>query len=421
MGIKKITINGKRNGYAIDQKTGKHFSYEIDFYENGRRVREKGFRTRAQAEQAIAAARLREKEFQHGIPKARQPVTLKELIEKRVAAIESPNEKRRADRILNFWLDLQPDENIFVAEITSDHLRRYIEARTGKVSNATIDRDLTTIAAALHAAADLFPALEKWKCPRIPRPKVSKRRRERTITDAEKQKLLEWLNFPGHHPRRTRGTEDDRQRAGRLRGGQIFEFALLTGLRHGEICRLRVADYDEGRKVLKAVRQKTDSVSYLSPLTDRMIEILNARRDAPETNVFLFSDAGKNPNTFYDIMTRAAENCGIVYGRNVADGLILHDARHTFTTRLLQGGVDLATIQSFTGHSDREMVLFYSHAGTESRQRAMNVIEGKPENGAPETAVVVKFLRETFQAVKNDELSESEFIELLRSKIVSVL
>ena len=72
--------------------------------------------------------------------------------------------------------------------------------------------------------------------------------------------------------------------------------------------------------------------------------------------------------------------------------MVLHDARHTATTRLRQAGLDLATIQSVTGHSDKTMVLYYSHATLASRERAAAALEayagdpGPPESqqGVPE-------------------------------------
>jgi hypothetical protein len=42
---------------------------------------------------------------------------------------------------------------------------------------------------------------------------------------------------------------------------------------------------------------------------------------------------------------------------------------------MLQDGRDLATIGSITGHADKTLILHYGHASTESRDKAMDVLE----------------------------------------------
>ena len=42
---------------------------------------------------------------------------------------------------------------------------------------------------------------------------------------------------------------------------------------------------------------------------------------------------------------------------------------------MLQAGVDLATIGSITGHTDKTLILRYGHATSESRGKAVSVLE----------------------------------------------
>ncbi len=42
---------------------------------------------------------------------------------------------------------------------------------------------------------------------------------------------------------------------------------------------------------------------------------------------------------------------------------------------MLKAGRDLATIGSITGHADKTLILHYGHASTESRDKAMDVLE----------------------------------------------
>jgi len=82
----------------------------------------------------------------------------------------------------------------------------------------------------------------------------------------------------------------------------------------------------------------------------------------------------------YKILRRACERAGVLYGKNTAGGLVLHDARHTATTHMLESGVSPATVKEWMGWSDSAYVLYYSHATKKSRQlaaRSMERLAGK--------------------------------------------
>jgi hypothetical protein len=64
---------------------------------------------------------------------------------------------------------------------------------------------------------------------------------------------------------------------------------------------------------------------------------------------------------FYKILRRACEEMKIPYGKNIKDGLILHTARHTATTRLVEAGLDYDTIRMITSYETKELIAHYSH------------------------------------------------------------
>jgi integrase len=54
-----------------------------------------------------------------------------------------------------------------------------------------------------------------------------------------------------------------------------------------------------------------------------------------------------------------------------------HDLRHTFATNMITAGVDIKTVQSFTGHSDSRTLLdTYSHFVSESQRAAAKTMNG---------------------------------------------
>ena len=69
------------------------------------------------------------------------------------------------------------------------------------------------------------------------------------------------------------------------------------------------------------------------------------------------------------------------YWRDVLDGLHLphvrfHDIRHTFATRAIEQGVDVATVAGLLGHADVTTTThYYVHPREASMHRAMAAIE----------------------------------------------
>jgi integrase len=337
---------------------------------NSKRIRQYIYDDKRSAEEAMLALKIRDRERQLGIstgPPPNRPL-LTELVEKKVATIARGNERVRSTRVLQQLVDLLP-VGIYVDEVTTPHIRLFVERRQrDEQAPTSINRELNIIAATLNGASMFYPQLSQWVPPRMPRPKAPSRGRERLITDEELSALLAWLLKPKE------GFESLNFYQARLRVGHILHWASLTGMRHSEINQLRWTDIDQTGNQVRVVGTKTDSIRYLV-ISPTMQMILDARRPITGNGPFIFNQGGNTGSKFYKIMKVACEACGIVYGRFEEGGLTLHDTRHTVTTRLIQGGVDLATIGSITGHKDRSLILYYSHATANSRKNAADVIE----------------------------------------------
>jgi integrase len=96
-----------------------------------------------------------------------------------------------------------------------------------------------------------FSRLVGFPTPKIPRPKVEQLRPERLITQDEVMKVLTHLLSA----RRDDESEIDFRR--RIVVGQVFQMALLTGARVGEIIALRWSQIDFDAKILQIIGTKT--------------------------------------------------------------------------------------------------------------------------------------------------------------------
>lgn len=372
MAVKKFYSTKAKAGWKFDVKENKFWSYGFDIYlENGKRKRESGFGSRTLAENAVSRIKINQKEGRYNLQTRVFPL-VSEVLNKRLSGIENHREHIRAERIFKVWL-AELGEDFRIGEITASHIRRYIDLRLPEVKAETVNREITVIASALHSAYLNFPELEKWTCPKIPRPKFAKSRRERLITSGETLKILTCLlsqKFEKESASETR----NRQRVGRS-----FRLALLSGARIGEITALAWSQIDFSAQIVQIVGTKTRfktarNVRYLE-LTTTMREIFNAQKQVDNFGDFVFSKIGNSITDYQEIFKKACESVGVKYGRNVRGGLVTHDARHTAVTKMLQAGIDLSTVGSITGHSDNHLVLHYAHATRESRAKAIQVLD----------------------------------------------
>lgn len=121
-----------------------------------------------------------------------------------------------------------------------------------------------------------------------------------------------------------------------------------SGLRVSEAVRVRIADVDRGRLMLRVEQGKgrKDRYTVLSGLALKLLEELwRARRPA---DYFFTGQDGVRPicaGTAQAIYYAALERSGV---RRVGG---IHVLRHCFATHLMEAGVDIYTIKRWMGHT----------------------------------------------------------------------
>ncbi|MFC1679220.1 tyrosine-type recombinase/integrase [Elusimicrobiota bacterium] len=126
---------------------------------------------------------------------------------------------------------------------------------------------------------------------------------------------------------------------------------LLTiyaaGLRVGEAIRLKLSDIDSDRMTIRVVQGKGRKDRYTT-LSPRLLQELRYywKRCRPSTWLFpsQFSDRHISIDGAQKVFVRARLEVGI----HKTGGI--HGLRHAFATHMLEGGVDIRTLQELLGH-----------------------------------------------------------------------
>jgi integrase/recombinase XerD len=146
-----------------------------------------------------------------------------------------------------------------------------------------------------------------------------------------------------------------------LKHRALLMTAYAAGLRVSEVTRLRLADIDSARMVIRVYRGKGQKDRYVM-LSPRLLEILRAYWKAARPGDFLFPGAGPDrpltTGSVRKVCCRARRAAGL--GKQVT----VRALRHSFATHLLESGTDLRTIQVLLGHRSFSTTARYVHVAT---------------------------------------------------------
>ncbi len=145
-----------------------------------------------------------------------------------------------------------------------------------------------------------------------------------------------------------------------LRGRTLLMTTYAAGLRVSEVCALQVADIESApdRMCLK-VRQGKGAQDRYTLLSPRLLDTLRLYWQAVRPRTWLFPNpagtAPIDPTTAQRTYAAARDAADIPREGGI------HTLRHAFATHLLEGGVDLATIQRLLGHGHISTTMRYLH------------------------------------------------------------
>jgi site-specific recombinase XerD len=138
----------------------------------------------------------------------------------------------------------------------------------------------------------------------------------------------------------------------------VLQAAYAAGLRVSEVVRLRTGDIDSQRMVLhiRCAKGRKDRLVPLSPL---LLERLRQHWRQYRPGDWLFPGQGPaghiSTGQVQRVCRRAVLACGFTKKAS------MHTLRHSYATHLLEGGVDLPTLQKLLGHKQISTTVLYTH------------------------------------------------------------
>lgn len=167
----------------------------------------------------------------------------------------------------------------------------------------------------------------------------------------------------------------------------LMKMALFSGMRRGELFRLKWEDVDFDRGIIH-IREPKGGIDQKIPLNQSSREILEAHERTGSPFVFP-GRGGKQRVDIKKQVNRLKKKAGIP-----EDFRALHGLRHVYASLLASSGqVDLYTLQRLMTHKSPQMTQRYAHLQDEALQRASNVVGdviGQMRETEAEKVVVLK-------------------------------
>jgi integrase len=221
-----------------------------------------------------------------------------------------------------------------LAALSSFRFEQWKARRKKEVAPATVNRELTLLKAMLKKAV-VWKLLDQNPAGDV-KPLPVNNQRLRYLTSEELERLLEaarcdvavWL-------------------------APAILLAVHTGLRQGELLRLRWQDIDEGLYLATIAQTKNNTPKHVPLNAAARAALAALPRDGATVLAWPWGGPVSN-TTLHAAFKRTCTAAKIQDFR-------WHDLRHTFASHCVMAGVDLRTVQELLGHKTLEMTMRYSH------------------------------------------------------------
>jgi len=145
-----------------------------------------------------------------------------------------------------------------------------------------------------------------------------------------------------------------------LKHRTIFTVIYSGGLRIREVVRLKIADIEKDRMLIKVMHGKYGKQRY-TLLGKKTLELLRVYWQQYKPSDWLFP-SGQYPQNHLSERTVQKELLKAVRKAKIKKkNVVAHSLRHSFATHLLEAGVNLRIIQELLGHKHVSSTAIYTH------------------------------------------------------------
>ncbi len=313
----------------------------------------KSFLLRADAE---AWGRQKEVEADRGeiirAPQINSRLKVRDLLQRYL--LEVTSKKRgaapEAARLKRIFIDELA--SLSLMDLRPAHLARFRDKRLESVSKGSVRRELALLRHCFATAKDEWGLLTSNPVERVSLPQDSMPRSRRPSPEELGKLLAALAGLRNPLPRR------------------VFQFALATGMRRGEVLSLNWPDVDLARKVA-LLRLTKNGEPRRVPLSEAAVGVLHetapgrsgpvkAKVDIPCQAIFPIS-----ANAVRLAWERAKKKSGI-------EDLRFHDLRHEAITRCFELGLSVPEVALISGHKDVRVLLAYANPRAEDVALKLN-------------------------------------------------
>lgn len=149
----------------------------------------------------------------------------------------------------------------------------------------------------------------------------------------------------------------------------VVAAALLTGMRYGELIRLKVGDYKPDLKGVWVKESKSGKPRFV-PLNGDGLGLFSDLASGKALSSALLLRSDRKPWGRCHQIRRIREACERV---GIDPPISFHDLRHSYASLLVQSGVDLRVVADLLGHADTRMTMrHYAHLNDDVRRKAID-------------------------------------------------
>jgi len=320
----------------------------VDFTFNKKRIRQFGGYTKEQARNTLTKMKMENLNEKMGFKKPeKKPDVLFRDFSKEFMELYSKQNKKSWKRDEISLKSLRPFfKGKTLQQIGPDLIEGYkakrktdVTQRKTKVKEATINREIALMKTIFNKAVE-WGRIEKNPLARVKKFKENHQKDMKILKDEEAIRLIDAANS---HLK------------------SVLILALNTGMRRGEILSLKWEniDFRKGMIFIEDSKSGKSREVYMNSL------IFETLKDLPKNSDYVFpnNETGKHIQDVKNSFHTACREAKI-------KSLRFHDLRHTAATKMIEAGVDIATVSKILGHSSIIMTMRYAHPGEKTMRAA---------------------------------------------------